>query len=89
MICQTETPKIGNLEASNDGEKWIVIDTRTSQTTFEKRNMNRSYKIDYVSNEYKHYRFTFSSVNSGDMFQLSEIKLNQGSPIRTFTAYPK
>jgi hypothetical protein len=55
---------------SNDGENWLVLDTRTDET-FGERNQTRDFT---VSNDqaYKFYRINITANNGGNLLQISE-----------------
>lgn len=62
-----------NLEASNDGENWVRLDTREGEdfpTRFQTRTFLFNNTTAYVS-----YRLNITSVNSGTLFQLAEWRM--------------
>ena len=66
-------PRDWEIQGSNDGENWEVLDERLDQT-FSERNMTREF---YFENEtgYTHYRFNVVNNNGGGLFQMSEWRL--------------
>lgn len=66
-------PRDWQIEGSNDGENWEVLDERVDQT-FSGRNLTREF---YFENEtgYTHYRFNVINNNGGGLFQMSEWRL--------------
>src|SRR5690606_11950840 len=68
-------PKNWTLQASNDGEDWVVLDTQTDQV-FEDRFMTRIFTIDNTD-AYLFYRVYVTSVGSGGLFQLAEWRVLQ------------
>ena len=66
-------PRDWQIQGSNDGENWEVLDERVDQT-FSGRNLTREF---YFENEtgYTHYRFNVVNNNGGGLFQMSEWRL--------------
>lgn len=66
-------PKSWRLEASNDGENWIVLDTRNDET-FSGRNQTREFNIDNEE-AFTHYRLYITENNGSGLLQISEWRL--------------
>lgn len=66
-------PRDWQIQGSNDGENWEVLDERVDQT-FSGRNLTREF---YFENNtaYTHYRFNVVNNNGGGLFQMSELAL--------------
>lgn len=69
-------PKSWKLEGSNNNIDWVVVDTKTNCSVMEGKNY---YPYTFVLPEesalYSFYRLTFTGVQSGEAFQLSEVAL--------------
>jgi F5/8 type C domain len=63
-------PKDWKIQASNDGNTWIDLDTRSGET-FPSRGLTRRYNFSNTT-DYKIYRFSVTAVGSGTLFQLAE-----------------
>ncbi len=63
-------PRDWEIQGSNDGENWDVLDERVDQT-FSSRNLTREF---YFENEtgYTYYRLNVVNNNGGGLFQMSE-----------------
>lgn len=66
-------PKKWTLTASNDGENWIELDSRTDQV-FAERNLTVRYDFDNIE-KFKIYRLNILSNGGGSLFQLSEWRI--------------
>jgi hypothetical protein len=64
--------KAWTLQGSEDGNKWIDIDSRTDQTNW-KTNKKRGYEVDRPAN-YKYYRFFITDGNA-PILRVYEIKM--------------
>jgi hypothetical protein len=66
-------PRDWEIQGSNDGENWEVLDVRVDQV-FNGRNLTREF---YFENDtaYTHYRFDVVNNNGGGLFQMSEWRL--------------
>lgn len=66
-------PRDWEIQGSNDGENWEVLDERVDQT-FSSRNLTREF---YFENDqaYTFYRFNVVNNNGGGLFQMSEWRL--------------
>ncbi|MFB5946839.1 PKD domain-containing protein [Albibacterium profundi] len=73
--AQQRDPKNWTLQASNDGEEWVVLDTRTDEV-FEDRFMTRIFTFDNTE-AYLFYRVYVTEVGSGGLFQLAEWRMLQ------------
>lgn len=62
-----------NLEGSNDGSSWTILDARTSQS-FATRNMTVRYEFDNTT-AYTQYRINVLSNNGSNLIQISEWRL--------------
>lgn len=49
---QANAPRVWNLQASNDGEEWDVLDIRSNKTFFEVTNNFQRYSLSVPSREY-------------------------------------
>ncbi|MGO1391715.1 discoidin domain-containing protein, partial [Brachybacterium alimentarium] len=70
-------PKDWTLQGSTDGTTWTTLDTRTDQS-FEERNSATAYETDNAT-AYPFYRLDITAVGSGDIVQLAELTLSDGS----------
>jgi hypothetical protein len=66
-------PMDWELQGSNDGVSWEVIDTRNGET-FTERNLTQSYTVQSTT-AYLHYRLSITANNGGSAFQLSEWRI--------------
>ena len=64
-------PKTWVLEASNDGEDWVTIDTRSNQS-FSDRQVTQYYTCNPEGESYSFYRLFVSENNGESLLQLSE-----------------
>ncbi len=55
-------PKDWTLSASNDGESWTTLDTRTNETGWASSGESRIYRFEN-SSAYKYYRFCCTALN--------------------------
>jgi alpha-L-fucosidase 2 len=67
-----DDPRRWTLEASQDGQKWVTLDTQEPGTAFE-RGQTRTYSFANTT-AYSTYRLTFAPRNPGG-FQIAEIAL--------------
>ena len=72
-------PKAWLLEGSPDGRQWTLLDQRKNQPPFEQRKQAKSFTFDN-STAYRFYRLTLQANHGDDLYQLSEISLNE-SPV--------
>ncbi len=61
------------LQASNDGENWEVLDSRSDQA-FSDRNQTREFTVDNETS-YLQYRLAISENNGSGLLQISEWRL--------------
>jgi len=67
-------PKSWTLEGSTNNKSWTLLDKRTNQPPFLKRQQQRTYN--FANNKpFQYYRFTFSDFGSPTHFQVAEIEL--------------
>lgn len=59
------------IQGSEDGENWEVLDERSGQT-FSSRNLTREFYFDNDTG-YIYYRFNVINNNGGGLFQMSEL----------------
>lgn len=71
-------PKNWTLQASKDGNEWVVLDTRTDQV-FESRFQTNIFTFDN-SEPYLFYRIYVTAVGSGTLFQMAEWRVLQLPP---------
>lgn len=72
--ANTRDPNGWHLEASNDGENWTTIDTRSGEV-FASRLMTRRFDIEFAA-AYTHYRLNITSIVGGtNLFQMSEWRM--------------
>ena len=69
----TRDPKAWQLEASNDGNEWIVLDRRNNQS-FYNRKITQFYGFDNTA-EYKFYRLQLTANNGSPDCQLADWQL--------------
>lgn len=69
-------PKSWKLEGSNNNIDWVVVDTKTNCSVMEGKNYYPyTFVLPEESASYSFYRLTFTGVQSGEAFQLSEVAL--------------
>ena len=66
-------PVSWTLSGSNDGETYVVLDSRESQT-FEERELTRVFLVDN-SEVYTSYRLEVTANGGGALFQVAEWRL--------------
>ncbi|MEE2772379.1 MAG: discoidin domain-containing protein [Bacteroidota bacterium] len=66
-------PKSWELRASNDGENWEVLDTRTEES-FPDRNQTREFTVEN-DKAYKYYRLYITENYGSNLLQISEWRL--------------
>ncbi len=71
---ENRDPKTWTLEASNDGQEWILIDSRKNQQ-FPYRYVTQYFACNNEGNEYTHFRLNISENRGADILQLSEWQL--------------
>lgn len=64
-------PKTWVLEASNDGEDWVTVDSRSNQS-FSDRQVTQYYTCNPEGESYSFYRLFVSENNGESLLQLSE-----------------
>ena len=69
-------PKDWSLQASQDGQQWVVIDSRSGQS-FNQRFQTLQFDITNAT-AYLYYRFNVTLNNGGGILQLSEVQLSNG-----------
>lgn len=74
-------PADWSLEASNDGKKWVKLDTRKGEK-FRYR-YQRNYYTVHSKTKYKYYKFAMTA-NGGNELQLSQIEFTpKNSPLKS------
>ncbi|MDR0865502.1 MAG: discoidin domain-containing protein [Candidatus Symbiothrix sp.] len=73
-------PKNWTLQASNDGENWILLDTK-SDINFSSRKQTKEFTVSNTT-PYKTYRFNITANHGDERLQLSEIGLYEGDVYR-------
>ena len=63
-------PKDWELMGSNDGENWVVLDSRTGEI-FTQRFQTKRYEFN-TEERYTHYRLVFGVNNGSNLWQLAE-----------------
>ena len=61
------------ISGSDDGENFVVLDTRTDQS-FDERNQTKEFYVDNTT-AYKYYRWSITELKDGNLFQASEWRL--------------
>ena len=69
--AQARDPKSWRLEASNDGENWTTLDTRTN-ITFPLRHQLQTFEISNNNELYQYYRLFITENHGNNLFQLDE-----------------
>ncbi len=72
-------PRSWQLEGSNNGSDWTLLDKHIDQPPFTSRHERKSYTFTNKT-PFNHYRFTFSSHGSLSHFQIAEIELGLPKP---------
>jgi len=65
-------PQSWTLEGSEDGRKWVELDSRKVEPAFSSRNQSRTYSIASPA-VFRYFRFTFIPNSAVEHFQVSEI----------------
>ncbi len=73
--AQERMPRAWQLQGSNDGVRWALLDERTHQTDW-KSNMSRSYSVAEPF-PYLFYRFTFTEGNDPILIRIYEITMSK------------
>ncbi len=63
-------PRNWTISASNDGENWVTLDTRTDEK-FASRKLTKTYEFEN-NTAYTYYRLNISAIGGGSLFQLAE-----------------
>jgi alpha-L-fucosidase 2 len=80
-------PRSWDFSASNDGQRWTVLDKHDNQPPFPDRQKQMSFPIDNRT-AYRFYRLTISKNQGATQMQLSEISLEAaGAADKTITNY--
>jgi predicted alpha-1,2-mannosidase len=74
-------PKDFTLQASDDGSSWTTLDTRTAQK-FSGRFKTNTYEVAAPA-PHRYYRLNVTANTSGDIVQLADLILSDGSPAPT------
>mgnify|MGYP002507812249 CR=1 FL=1 len=78
----TYTPKNWTFEASNDGNNWIVLDTRTNESFTQ--NVRKSFKfINKLA--YKSYRINITLNNGRNQLAISVLRMFENKLIRSIS----
>ncbi|MBQ4228887.1 MAG: hypothetical protein II675_03675, partial [Bacteroidaceae bacterium] len=75
----TRDPASWILEATNDGENWTLLDTRSDES-FSNRYATQFYFIE-TTETYNTYRLTVTAVNGGNQLQIGELQLLSITPV--------
>jgi alpha-L-fucosidase 2 len=70
----TRDPREWKLEGSNDGKEWVVLDQRTDEPQFERRQQKRTYNFENAK-ACRYYQITFSRNHGEARYQIGEIEL--------------
>ncbi|WP_051960111.1 PKD domain-containing protein [Sphingobacterium sp. ML3W] len=70
--ADTRDPKNWEIQGSDDGEKWITLDSQEDQL-FDARNLSVTYTFNNVR-EFIYYRYLITSVRDGGNYQMSELR---------------
>ncbi|MGQ4386965.1 glycosyl hydrolase family 95 catalytic domain-containing protein [Streptomyces sp. SAS_270] len=73
-----DDPRRWTLEASQDGQAWVTLDTQNPGAPFAGRGESRTYRITN-STAYRTYRLTFTPGESSTGFQIAEVALEGGA----------
>lgn len=76
---QNRDPASWILEASNDGENWTLLDSRSGET-FSHRYATQFYSVE-TTRAYNSYRLTITAVNGGKELQIGELQLLSIQPV--------
>ena len=83
-------PREWSLQGSTDGETWTTIDARTDQS-WEQRFETREFEVEDPGT-FNHYRLDITANQSGDLLQLAEWQLSDGSdappPLPNMASHP-
>src|SRR4051794_8102209 len=74
-------PKDWTLQGSTDGQNWATIDTQTGQN-FSARFQTKEYAVTSAAS-YAHYRLEIPANHGGNIIQLAEWQLSDGSTTET------
>ncbi|MEU9173844.1 glycoside hydrolase N-terminal domain-containing protein [Streptomyces sp. NPDC048420] len=78
-----DDPGRWTLEASQDGQAWVTLDTQSAGAPFAGRGESRTFRITN-STAYRAYRLTFTPGESSTCFQIAEVVLEgRGFDTRT------
>jgi gliding motility-associated-like protein len=85
--AENRDPKDWTFEGSDDGETWVVLDTRTNQ--FNNPIVARSTPVDFTftnSTAYSYYRFNVSANNGSTniLGQIAELQIWEAQPVAPF-----
>lgn len=83
-------PREWTLQGSTDGETWTTVDGRTEQS-WEQRFETREFEVT-DPDAFDHYRLDITANQSGDLLQLAEWQLSDGSepppPLPNMASHP-
>ncbi len=79
-------PRDWEFSGSQDGQNWTVLDTKTGQDPFEKRQQSKTFTFANAT-AFRFYRLVFSKNNGDGMFQLAEIALTGQSAAKAIEGY--
>lgn len=78
-----DDPRRWELQASQDGQAWVTLDTQNPAAPFTDRGETRTFKISNTT-AYRTYRLTFTPDESSTGFQIAEVVLEgRGFDTRT------
>lgn len=87
-----DDPGRWTLEASQDGQAWVTLDTQSPGAPFAGRGETRTFRITN-STAYRAYRLTFTPGESSTGFQIAEVALDgrgfDTRTLRTFVDYQR
>lgn len=78
-----DDPRRWTLQASQDGQAWVTLDTQTPEGSFAGRGETRAFRIADTT-AYRTYRLTFTPGESSTGFQIAEVAL-EGAEFDTRT----
>ncbi|SEF95026.1 DNRLRE domain-containing protein [Paenibacillus sp. UNC499MF] len=81
------SPKSWTLQASNNGQDWVTLDTRTNETNWTYPSGKNEYLVNNMT-AYEYYRFNFlETVYSGAALNIGEIALTPNVTLKAVQAY--
>ncbi|GKS09462.1 hypothetical protein YDYSY3_04620 [Paenibacillus chitinolyticus] len=81
------SPKSWTLQASNNGQDWGTLDTRTNETNWTYPSEKKEYLVNNMT-AYEYYRFNFlETVVNGYALNIGEITLTPNVTLKAMQAY--